>query len=270
MLMTHLENYGVLDRPEVLRVLFHPRKIVGISGKKDGFEEIRIPVEDDIHVGARFHVPHINAPTILFFHGNGEIAHDYDDIGPIFNKMNINFIVADYRGYGISDGNPSVSAMMNDCHRILSFIDKWKIVRGVTGALIVMGRSLGSAPALTLAATHENQIDGLIVESGFAWAGPLLELLGVNTESIGFKEGEGLSNVEKIRDFTKPTLIIHAEYDHVIPFDDGKALFNASRADKKVLLTIPGANHNDIFVRGFKIYMEAIGNLVDWCSSFKE
>ncbi len=262
----HPANYDALDRPEVLRVLFHPRKVFGIPVQQDGCEDIRIPVEDDIHVGARFHVPHTDAPLILFFHGNGEIAHDYDDIGPLFNKMNINFIVADYRGYGISDGSPSVSAMMTDCHRILSFVEKWRKERGGTGALIVMGRSLGSAPALTLAATHEDRIDGLIIESGFAWAKPLLKLLGVPTRSIDFEEEKGFSNLEKIRNVSKPTLIIHAEYDHIIPFDDGKALFDASNAEKKRMLPIFGANHNDIFVRGLESYMEAIGNLADLCS----
>lgn len=55
-----------------------------------------------------------NAPTLLFFHGNGEIVEDYDDIAQIYLKLGINFLPVDYRGYGRSTGSPTVTAMMRD------------------------------------------------------------------------------------------------------------------------------------------------------------
>ena len=256
-------DYTALDRPDVLMFLFHPRKAAGPVDGGDRFQEILIPVEGDICVGARFHMAHAKGPTILFFHGNGEIVSDYDDIGPMFNRLGINFMAADYRGYGCSDGNPTVSAMMADGHRIFDFTEQWKKKNGFTGPLIVMGRSLGSASALELTAARGDRIDGLVIESGFAWAGPLLRLLGVDPERIGFDESNGFANVDKIRAFTKPTVIIHAEFDHIIPFADGKALFDASGANDKVLVKIPGANHNDIFMRGLDRYLEAITGLAE-------
>jgi hypothetical protein len=69
--------------------------------------------------------------------------------------------------------------------------------------------------------------------------------------------------VDKIKAFTKPTVIIHAEFDHIIPFSDGQALFEASGAKDKVLVTVPGANHNDIFMRGLDRYLEAIAGLAE-------
>ena len=254
-------DYAALDRPEVLTFLFHPRQTPGPASSGGGFQEILIPVEGDVHVGARFHMAHAKGPTILFFHGNGEIASDYDDIGPLFNRLGINFMVVDYRGYGCSGGRPTVSAMMADCHRILDFTEKWKTDHRFAGPLIVMGRSLGSASALELADASGDRIDGLIIESGFAWAGPLLRLLGVDPERIGFDEASGFANVEKIQTVTKPTVIIHAEFDHIIPYSDGEALFEASGAADKVLIKVPGANHNDIFMRGLDRYLEAIAGL---------
>jgi pimeloyl-ACP methyl ester carboxylesterase len=242
-------------------VLFHPRKLTGTVDGGGHFQEIMIPVEADVQVGARFHMAHAKGPTILFFHGNGEIVSDYDDIGPLFNRLGINFMVVDYRGYGCSDGSPTVTAMMADCHRIFDFVETWKKENGFAGPLMVMGRSLGSASALELAAACGDRIDALIIESGFAWAGPLMRLLGVDPDRIGFEESSGFANVDKIRTFTKPTVIIHAEFDHIIPFSDGQMLFNASGAEDKVLVKIPGANHNDIFMRGLDRYMEAILNL---------
>ncbi len=253
-------DYTALDRPDVLMLLFR-RKTAGPVDGAGRFQELLIPVAGDIRVGARFHMAHANNPTILFFHGNGEVVADYDDIGLLFNRLGINFMAADYRGYGCSDGSPTVAAMMADCHRIFDFVEAWKMKNGFTGPLIVMGRSLGSASALELAAACGDRIDGLVLESGFAWAGPLLRLLGVDPDRIGFNESNGFANLDKIRTFVKPTLIIHAEFDHIIPFSDGKALFNASGAKEKFLLTIPGANHNDIFMRGLDRYLEAISNL---------
>jgi fermentation-respiration switch protein FrsA (DUF1100 family) len=77
-------------------------------------------------------------------------------------------------------------------------------------------------------------------------------------ERMGIGEEKGLSNIDKIRTFTKSTLIIHAEDDHIIPYADGRALYDASTAEDKRLLTIPGADHNTIFLRGMSEYMEAV------------
>ena len=256
-------DYSALDRSDVLKFLFHPRRSTGPVDNHSNFQEIRIQVEGDIHVGARFHMAHANGPTILFFHGNGEIVADYDDIGPMFNRLGINFMAVDYRGYGCSDGRPTVAAMMADCHQIFDFTEMWKTANGFTGPRIVMGRSLGSASALELAAVCGERIDGLVIESGFAWAGPLLRLLGVDPDQIGFDESHGFANVDKIRTFNGPTVIIHAEFDQIIPFGDGKALFDASGANDKVLVKIPRANHNDIFMRGLDSYLEAIARLAE-------
>ena len=256
-------DYTALDRPEVLQNLFHPRKTIGPRANTATFKEILIPVDGNLGIGACFHTAHPNGPIILFFHGNGEVAPDYDDIGPLFNRLGINFIVADYRGYGCSGGSPSVSAMMADCHGVFDFVINWQRVNGFNGPRIVMGRSLGSASALELAAAHADRIDGLVVESGFAWAGPLLRLLGVNPDRIGFDESKGFANVDKIGKVGKPTVIIHAEFDHIIPFSDGQALFDASAAVDKVLVKIPGANHNDIFMRGLDRYLETIASLAE-------
>jgi hypothetical protein len=90
-----------------------------------------------------------------------------------------------------------------------------------------------------------------------------LALLGIDIAEIGFKEDEGFGNIDKIHAFTKPTLIIHAEKDHIIPFSDGEALFEACSARDKTFLKIPGANHNDIFMHGLKDYMAALIKLAE-------
>jgi pimeloyl-ACP methyl ester carboxylesterase len=251
-------DYSILDVPEVLAPLFHPRPEFRLSGKPAAGQDILIPVAPDAAVGARWHAADPAAPALLFFHGNGEIVADYDELAPFYLSQGVNFLPVDYRGYGRSTGSPTVSAMMADCHEIFAFVRKWLPEQGYTGPLLLMGRSLGSASVLELAASYPEAVAGLIVESGFALAGPLLELLGVDLNAIGFQETAGFRNVDKIASYPGPTLIIHAEYDHIIPFSDGQALYDASPARDKTLLRIPNANHNDILLQGFAEYMAAI------------
>jgi fermentation-respiration switch protein FrsA (DUF1100 family) len=205
--------------------------------------------------------------NLLFFHGNGEIAADYDEIGPYYNRIGINFLAADYRGYGRSTGHPTVTSMMQDGHAILRFVTDWLARNGLNGPLLLMGRSLGSAPAIELAAAHADRVCGLIVESGFAFAGPLLGLLGVDAAAVGFREETAFRHLEKIARFQGPLLVIHAEFDHIIPFADGQALFDAATSPHKTLLKIPGADHNDILAHGFADYLAAVERLAAACST---
>jgi hypothetical protein len=256
-------DYSHLDRPEVLMRLFHPRPEYGSNGKPANAIDLLIPVENDIVVGGRFHMIEKSAPNILFFHGNGEIVADYDELGPLYNRMGMNFLPIDYRGYGRSTGRPTVTTMMKDCHAIFDFTKEWLEGNGYTGAFIAMGRSLGSASALELASHHKIRMDGLVVESGFAHTAPLLALLGANASAMGFGEEKGLRNLEKIRAWDKPTLVIHAEFDDIIPFADGQALYDACPSSDKTLLKIPGADHNDLFTRGLDEYMKAVKILTE-------
>lgn len=255
-------DYSTLDRPEVLDAIFHPRPDISLGTDNDS-REIFVPVEDGTSVGSKFHLSETTSPNILYFHGNGEIVSDFDDLGAIFNKFELNFLPVDYRGYGRSGGTPTVTGMMRDCHYIFDFVRNWLNDNSYTGPLLVMGRSLGSACALELACNYKDFIQGLIIESGFANASHLLELLGIDTRTLGFREEIGFRNVDKISVFDKPCLVIHAELDHIIPFSDGKKLYEACPSEKKEFLNIPEANHNDIFFRDLEGYMHAVKRLAD-------
>jgi uncharacterized protein len=256
-------DYSALDRPEILGCVFHPRREWGMGAAATAARDVLVPVGGDVVIGGRFHMVQPTATNILFFHGNGEIAADYDDIAALYNQLGLNFLPVDYRGYGRSTGTPTVTAMMRDTHLIYAFVRTWFKENGFTGPLLVMGRSLGSASALEIAANYGEEIDGLIIESGFAYAIPLLKLLGVRLWAMDLKEEDGFGNLEKIGVYEGPTLIIHAEYDHIIPFSDGEALWQASLAADKRLLQIPRANHNDIFMHGIREYFDSIKSLAE-------
>ncbi|MFZ5571204.1 MAG: alpha/beta hydrolase [Thermodesulfobacteriota bacterium] len=118
-------GYSQLDHSEILRFLFHPRKEEGRQTPPPNSVDIRIPVDEGIAVGGRLHPAQKQSPTILFFHGNGEIAADYDELAPLYTSMGVNFLPVDYRGYGRSGGLPTVTAMMRDSLAIVQYVIKW-------------------------------------------------------------------------------------------------------------------------------------------------
>jgi fermentation-respiration switch protein FrsA (DUF1100 family) len=48
---------------------------------------------------------------------------------------------------------------------------------------------------------------------------------------------------------TSPLLVIHGEEDQVIPLSNGQRLFELSPSEDKTFLPVPGAGHNDLFLR---------------------
>jgi alpha-beta hydrolase superfamily lysophospholipase len=246
-----------LDIPEVLEHLFFPVNVdPGISSG----EIIPVEVEKLIAIEAVLHFASASAPTIIFFHGNGETAYDYDDLGAFLIRMGINLFVADYRGYGTSGGEPTYSAMLGDAEKILMELRRLREERSLTGTLFVMGRSLGSAPALELAGRFADQISGLIIESGFAHTYRLLVTLGADGKVLDPEKEMLVSNLEKMKKIAVPVLIIHGEGDEIIPCSEAIELYNASPATDKEILLIPGAGHNTLFSLGLKEYLKAVSS----------
>ncbi len=257
------QNYlSFLDRPEITSFLFYPRKDPS-SRPPEGALDLMVPVEEHVSVGMRCYLADPESPHILFFHGNGEIASDYDDIGPVYNSFGLNLMVADYRGYGKSNGEPCVSSLLRDSCAVLKYTRQWKIRNDRISPLWVMGRSLGSAAALEIADSLPGEFDGLVIESGFADTKDLLSRLGINSPVFEDQEDSDISNLDKISGWSKPTLVIHAENDSIIPLEHGKRLYEACPAEIKDMRIISGADHNTIFLIAGRSYFETIRQFID-------
>ena len=254
---THAPSF---DSPAVLAVIFHPRPEGAVLA--GGFENLTVPVGDGVMLGGRFYSAGTNNPTILFFHGNGEIVADYAELAKVYTGMGINFMPMDYRGYGRSSGTPTVTAMLKDAHAAFDFSRRWLKDHGYTGRFVVMGRSLGSASALELASAHTNEIDALIIDSGFADALGLAQRLGWRPAGNQAMEDTLFRHCEKIRLYKGPTLIIHGTQDTIIPVADADALYQASGSVTKKMLRIRGADHNNLLAVGFDEYFKAVSNIV--------
>lgn len=255
-------DYAKLDHPDISKVLFHPRR-EPLTPPAPEVTDCYAAAAGGTRLHLRFYLKGQDCPSILFFHGNGETVTDYDDVGPRFNEYDLNFLAAEYRGYGASEGTPSASAMMADCHCQFDFVRAWLMDNAYCPPLFIMGRSLGSAPAIDLAATHPTKTAGLIIESGFGLTMPLLRFLGVDPAGHGITEADGFRNVHKIREITKPTFMLHAQFDQIIPVHDAEMLQVESAAHAKEFQVVPGADHNTIMAVAGRRYFDVLKRFVD-------
>jgi pimeloyl-ACP methyl ester carboxylesterase len=257
--------FTILDQPAVLRVMFHLRPtgpgVSLVSAVRDG----RVEVEPGVSVGYSLHLAGPRSPLILYFHGNGEVARDYDSISPLYTDLGISLLVADYRGYGWSDGFPTASSLVHDAPLVFEALGQMmqEVGNQAPQRVFVMGRSLGSAAAIEVARHYQEAIAGLIIESGFAHTTHLLARLGVMLRGLDETQ-DVFSNLAKIGQISLPTLVIHGQADMLIPSSEGVALYESSPApdDEKRLVVIPGAGHNDLLAVGVATYCEAIRDFV--------
>jgi alpha-beta hydrolase superfamily lysophospholipase len=255
-------SLSILDDPRVLNVLFYPRKQMGLPFSTFDQRDILIETGEGITLGGRLYPAGEHAPAILYFHGNGEIAADYDDIAPLYQKESITLLVVDYRGYGRSQGSPTASSLLTDAVSSFTSLDGIISGNGLSPTrLFAMGRSLGSAAAIEVAEHAGNRLAGLIIESGFAHTFALLSRLGVHIEDAD-EERDGFGNLSKIKRLELPTLIIHGGEDMLIPPSEGRALYASCAAERKQLVIIPGAGHNDLMYRGREQYFHSIREFV--------
>ena len=256
--MTH----PVLDHPEVLRVLFYPRPDYGRISAAPNLHLVSVEVEPGIAVGGRLYPAAPEAPAILYYHGNGEIAADYDDIASLYTQLGITLLVMDYRGYGTSGGTPTAGNLLTDAVTAFDALGRiFKDHNLVPSRLYAMGRSLGSAAAIEVALHAGDQLDGLIIESGFADTFGLVARLGTWVQGAD-EESDGFGNPSKMERITTRTLIIHGQNDVLIPPADGRELHKHCAARDKQLALIPGAGHHDLMLVGMAQYFEAIRTFV--------
>ena len=255
-----MPDFSELDNSPLVGFLFYPR--TDSTPCPPGAFDFFVPVEKGVIVSCRFFVGDQSWPWILYFHGNGEVASDYDGIAPFYHRQEINLVVADFRGYGSSGGSPNFTNLVQDASPILEAVKKEIQQKGFQPDLWVMGRSMGSISALEIADRHPDQIKGLVVESGFASVTRLIKHLALPSRGIDLEpiEKERMSRIRKI---STPALIIHGALDNLVPLQEAKDLYALLGTAQKKLVIIPDADHNNIMFAGLDLYLAAIQNFIE-------
>lgn len=207
-------------------------------------EDYYIDAPEDVRIHARRH-PNPNANlSLLFFHGNGEIVSDYDNLAEHFSSLGVELIIADFRGYGKSTGTPTLRAALEDSHIILDYLKENNLLKN---KICVMGRSLGSAPTIELC-SKRSDIQACILESGYADPIPLVERRGLKIDKTTPEENAVFNNSQKISAVKCPTLIMHGEDDYLISPKEAKLNYDNAGAKVKRLEILEGVGHNDMMM----------------------
>ncbi len=208
------------------------------------FEDLRLTTAD----GERLHAWYVPAPgargTALFFHGNaGSIAGRTAWL-PMFQRLRLNALLVEYRGYGRSSGSPSEKGFHLDARAALAHLAD---ERGTPASRVALfGESLGGAVAARLAA--EQPVGAVVLMSTFTsvpdLAAELYPFLPVRL--LARYDFDSLARMPRI---AAPVLMAHSPDDEIVPFAHGRRLYEAARQPKAFLELAGGHNEGFIFVR---------------------
>lgn len=243
-----MEKHILIDNPAVSNIVFYPRKTVIPNNLGPDTEILKFHIGDDVIIGGFFYKNNVNLPTILLFHGNGEVALDYRLIARLFYKCDVNLAVVDFRGYGFSTGEPYYTSLISDAMPIFTAFNEWMDEHHLLNSLFIQGRSLGSICAAEIGAHNPPNLRGIIFESGFASAYNMMtNLFRVSSPYLTPESLDDHSNDTRVKKFTMSTLIIHGTMDWIIPLTEAHLLYNnlPNSIDKKLII-IEGAGYNNI------------------------
>lgn len=164
----------------------------------------------------------IQAPAILYFHGNAELIDNNISLAESYAAAGYHVLLAEYRGYGRSTGEPDISALPNDAR---AFYDRLADMPGVDpDRIVVLGRSLGGAAAGAVMA--ERAPCAVILEQTFTNLADMVSAAGFSR----FLAGDALDTLSAVQAYPGPVLVSHGRADDVIPFAHGQRLAEAAAA----------------------------------------
>ena len=147
-------------------------------------------------------------------------------------------MIYDYRGFGRSEGKPTVEGVLQDATAARAKLCQLASVKD--SELLLMGESLGGAIAVQLAAKSAPR--GLILQSTFS---SLKDVATVHYPKLAWLvPANKLNSAAAISQYHGPILQSHGDKDEIVPFHSGEKLFQAAN-EPKDLLTISNAGHNN-------------------------
>ena len=224
------------------------------------YEDITLNTPDGLKLNAWYIPSKSPTGTVIFCHGNGGNICYTLDVVETMNKMNLNVLVFDYRGYGKSEGSPTENGTYTDAETAYQWLIKDKKIP--ENSIIIMGRSLGAAIAANLAKNHNPRL--LILESGFS-STPDVAAKQYPIFPVRLLCRYKYKTAEYVKDVKCPLLIVHSPEDEIIPYPNAKRIFNSANEPKE-FLEIRGSHNEgysdsgDIYTNGLRNFLEKHAN----------
>lgn len=192
-----------------------------------------------------------NDITLFYLHGNaGSIYYQFGLMVP-FVKQGFTVFMFDYSGFGYSQGKAKIKHVYTDAEDAFAYLKTRNDYLGKH--LLVYGQSLGAHLTAALSHSIENEVDGFVMEGGFANH----DEVAAQTSGLGWfakmMVRERYSGLDTIPLTTKPKLFIHSTNDTRVSYVNSEMLFEAAK-EPKSFYTIDGRH-----VFGPLLYGDSIG-----------
>lgn len=184
---------------------------------------------------------------LVFFHGNAGTIADRLDQAARFVAHGLDVLLVEHPGYGRSEGEPSEASLTAAADAALDW------ARKRPRKVILFGESLGGAVAIDLASRRP--VEALITQSTFT---SIADMAKAVFPWLPFTPPlrNRFESINKIGRIAAPKLLLHGDADELVPYAQGKRLFEAAR-DPRRFVTLKGATHNDTWVVREKEYFAA-------------
>lgn len=237
-------------------LLFQPRKFPKGDWQPHGltFTDVWMNSADGTKIHGWYCPAEESKAVILYCHGNGgNVAGRAATLRFLQQKMNVSVLMFDYRGYGRSEGKATVAGALSDAEAARG--ELVKVAKVSESDIVLMGRSIGGAIAIQLAADKPPR--GLILESPFS---SLREVAYEHFPKLAWLAPKNkLDSMRAISLIRCPLLQSHGDADRVISYESGRRLFAAAN-EPKHFVTMAGIDHND---RPTRDYYEAMADFLD-------
>jgi fermentation-respiration switch protein FrsA (DUF1100 family) len=236
----------------VERQFFYPDRTVYTTPERLGLkaEDVTIPGPE----GSRLHGWWIPAQgpvrgTVLHLHGNAANISNHLPLVAWLPNAGFNLLTFDYRGFGTSDGTPSLDGVVQDGLAALAWLRQRPEVDAQQ--IVVLGQSLGGATAVRVVAADSQGVKLLLLDCPFSsYRGIALDtvqhswLHWVAPAALPLLPGHDKDPITQIRRVTVPVFVMHSGDDAVVPISHGRALYEAAREPKQ-WLEVQGTQHVD-------------------------
>jgi len=231
--------------------IFNPVKEFELS-KSFNFYRAFLETKDSVLIESWYLTKNNADFNLIYISGNGSNVRS---AVPFFNQLdahfNLNIFTFNYRGYGLSNGEPSINGIIEDGKSALSFFyDK---IGNKNLPTVILGYSLGGFVAMNLIQGEQTEyIDKAIIMSTFtsieelekyllkeALPGIVRPFLNLEIDTAIYK----LNNLKLVQNSRIPILFIHGEKDDFIPPSMSYSLYNLSPSENKTIKIIEGADH---------------------------
>jgi uncharacterized protein len=178
--------------------------------------------------------PQSNGPLLIYFGGNAEELSW--QVG-VFSRLAATTVLMNYRGFGASDGAPSVALLVDDARAVVADAHaRW----GAGRRLILFGRSIGSGVAAQAATAAP--VDALILMS------PFVSLARVGQRHlwflpVGLLLRDDLDVTGVLATLPTKILVVHGTADHIVP--DAETLALVEKLPNRPEVVVYPGGHNE-------------------------